>query len=142
MKSVSPPPKSPCVCTNLRRMSHRVTGFYDSALEPAGISVTQYSLLANISRMPGCGTGQLAQRVRLERSTLVRTLQPLLSQGFIIDKAPAGSRKRQLHLSPLGEDVFAKAMPLWQQAQTSIKAHLGENYETLWHIFTQIDSLE
>ena len=142
MKSVSTPPQSPCVCTNLRRIAQRVTGFYDAALEPAGISVTQYSLLANISRMPGCGTGQLAQRVRLERSTLVRTLQPLLHQGFIVDKAPAGSRKRQLYLSPLGEDVLARAMTLWQQAQTDIKTHLGESYETLWHIFTQIDSLK
>ncbi|MFT4301248.1 MAG: MarR family winged helix-turn-helix transcriptional regulator [Desulfovibrio sp.] len=123
-------------------MSQRVTGFYDTALEPAGISVTQYSLLANIWRMPGCGTGQLAQRVRLERSTLVRTLQPLLSQGFIVDKAPGGSRKRQLHLSPLGEEIYAKAVPLWQQAQTNVKLHLGESYEALWHIFTQIDTLE
>lgn len=141
MKSVSTPPQSPCVCTNLRRMAQRVTGFYDAALEPAGISVTQYSLLANISRMPGCGTGQLAQRVRLERSTLVRTLQPLLHQGFIVDKARRKSEAPALS-QPAGGRRFGQAMTLWQQAQTDIKTHLGESYETLWHIFTQIDSLK
>ena len=131
-------PRTPCLCIALRRAAQKVTEWYDEALKPAGITVNQYSLLANIDRMEGCGTGELAQRVKLEKSTLVRTLHPLLRDGLILDNAPATSRRRQLFVSPRGKDVLKKAFPLWELAQKKIVLALGENHAALMDIFTRL----
>lgn len=138
MKNRNYIPEKPCLCINLRRVAQKVTDFYDRVLQPVGVSVNQYSLLVNISRMEGCGTGELAQRVRLEKSTLVRTLQPLLRAGLIEDKAPGKARRRRLYISPQGEEVLQKAFPLWQKAQGELAGALGENYSSLIAVFDQI----
>ena len=135
-------PEVPCLCINLRRVSQKVTDFYDKSLKPVGVSVNQYSLLVHISRMEGCGTGELAQRVRLEKSTLVRTLQPLLRNGLIDDRSSGEARRRRLYISPQGEEVLKNAFPLWQKAQEELAAKLGNNYSGLIAIFEQLDLWE
>lgn len=135
-------PRKPCVCISLRRIAQKLTDFYDKALAPAGISINQYSLLRNISRMEGCGTGELARHVRLEKSTLVRTLQPLMRDGLIVDKAPEGTRRRSLFLSPAGRAVLETAIPLWQSAQEEVIARLGPSYEGLLQLSEIIEQWE
>ena len=39
-------PETPCTCAALRRAARRVTRAYDRALRPAGLRLTQYSVLA------------------------------------------------------------------------------------------------
>lgn len=134
--------EKPCVCISLRRAAQKVTDLYDMALKPAGVSANQYSLLINISRMEGCGTGELAQQVRLEKSTLVRTLQPLLRDGLITDKSLGENRKRRLYLTPAGKEVLQKACSLWSKTQEEIIAKLGKNYEEIMDIFAKIDLLK
>ncbi|CAK7034347.1 MAG: hypothetical protein DELT_00497 [Desulfovibrio sp.] len=142
MKKQSETLKSPCICINLRRTAQKVTEFYDSALQSVGVSVNQYSLLRNISRIAGCGTGELAQQVRLEKSTLVRTLQPLLRNGLIVDKSSGTARRRRLYVTPAGEDVLAKALPLWNKAQKDVAVKFGKSYEELMTIFAEVDLWE
>ena len=135
-------PETPCICINLRRVAQKITDGYDKALKPAGVSVNQFSLMVNISRMEGCGTGELAHRVRLEKSTLVRTLQPLLRQGFIEDKASGRARRRRLYISPLGEEILKSAFPLWEKVQKETATKLGVRFDDLMGIFEQIDGME
>ena len=130
-----------CVCIRMRRVAYRVTDFYDQALEPAGISINQYSLLVNISRLERCGTGELARHVRLEKSTLVRTLQPLLKTGLIIDCSPEGNRRRQLALTPLGQDILKQALPLWENAQNALRARLGKSFDELMEFFEILEKI-
>ena len=126
-----PLPESPCLCIRIRRAAQRVTDFYDARLAPVGVSVNQYSLLANINRMGECGTGELARRVGLEKSTLVRTLMPLCEAGYVADLSPEGSRKRRLCLTALGREVLERAVPLWEKAQEELRAELGAGYAGL-----------
>ena len=135
-------PQQPCVCIHARRIAQKITHFYDTMLQPAGVSVAQYSLLVNIARLEGCGTGELAEQVRLEKSTLVRTLQPLLRNGLITDVSLGTSRKRRLCLTPSGKAVVKKAFPLWTKAQKELHKALGKNHDYLIEIFTALESLE
>lgn len=135
-------PETPCICINLRRIAQKVTDFYDKALKSVGVTINQYSLLVNISRIEGCGTGELAQRVRLEKSTLVRTLQPLLREGLIEDKSLGEIRRRRLYITPRGEEVLKKAFPLWKKAQEEVGIKLGKSHKDLMDIFNQIDLWE
>jgi len=135
-------PQSACICINLRRIAAKVTDFYDKALKPAGVTINQYSLLINISRMEGCGTGALARLVGLERSTLVRTLSPLLNAGLIEDKSPAQIRKRALYLTASGHDTLKTGLPLWEKAQHDIFSKFGDGYESFMDTFHKIATLE
>ncbi len=57
---------------------------YDDALRPLGINTLQKSLLTNIGRTPaGADTGELCQRLALDRSTLTRNLTTLERMGFV-----------------------------------------------------------
>lgn len=136
------PSKTPCVCIALRRVTQKVTDFYDQALKSTGININQYSLLINIKHIEGCGTGELAQRVGLEKSTLVRTLQPLLRDGFVIDGAPQNSRSRQLYLSEKGQTTLKKAQPLWSKAQEDVIHQLGVTAKSFGKILDSLYQLE
>ena len=132
-------PEKPCICINLRRIAQKITDLYDIALKPAGITVNQYSLLVNISRIEGCGTGELAEHVKLEKSTLVRTIQPLLRNELIIDKASGEKRRRRLYLTPAGEDVLRVAFPLWNKVQEKAVTKLNTKHGELMKLFSEID---
>ena len=133
-------PTEPCICINLRRIGLKVTELYDNALESVGLSVTQYSLLVNLCRNEGCSTGELAERVKLEKSTLVRTLRPLLQRDLVVDKStPGGGRRRCLYLTATGEEILEKAFPLWQKAQQEVTAKLGVQYHELVTFFERVN---
>lgn len=117
--------KSSCHCINLRRAANVVSQLYDHFLEPVGLSVNQFSLLRNIGRLQPCSVSDLANVVGLERTTLVRTLKPLMDRGLIADRAAAGQRNRALVLTTQGEQVVGEGGGLWEQAQTRIEEKIG-----------------
>lgn len=136
----TPLPTEPCLCTRTRRTAQKLTDYYDKVLQASGISVNQYALLVNIARLGECGTGELAQK-RAGKSTLVRTLKPLLAAGLIADASAPGSRKRKMRLTPEGERTLQNAIPLWQQAQDELKNRLGDDHERLIHLFNIASNL-
>ncbi|MDL2285305.1 MarR family winged helix-turn-helix transcriptional regulator [Desulfovibrio sp. OttesenSCG-928-F07] len=132
-------PLTPCICISLRRLSQKATDVYDQALKPLGISVNQYSLLVSIARLEGCGTGQLARYIKQDKSTLVRTLPPLLRDGLIVDKSTDENRKRRLYITPAGESVLEKAFPVWEKAQKDIAIELGVDYDELMSFLEKLN---
>lgn len=121
-----------CYCIHLRRAANGVSQFYDSFLAPTGLSVNQFSLLLNLERLGSGSVSDLAHYVGLERTTLVRTLRPLLERGLITDAAETGRRSRDLRLTEAGRRAVDQGLPLWERAQAEISRRLGpEGAETL-----------
>lgn len=117
--------QSSCYCINLRRISNAITKHYDTIMEPVGISITQYSILSNINKFENSTVSDLAIRMGLERTTLVRTLKPLFAKNLIKDISKEGTRKRKLKLTQNGKELLNKANPLWGQAQKTIEENLS-----------------
>ena len=67
---------SPCTCSRLRRATRAVTQLYDDALAPAGLRVTQLSLLRTLQREGTLRIGDLAARNLLDRTALSRPVAP------------------------------------------------------------------
>lgn len=127
--------KSNCYCVHLRRVANIMTEIYDNYLKPADITLTQYCLLSNLKKMDCCSVSDLADGVGLERTTLVRTLKPLIARGLISDVSEPGTRRRKLHLTEEGSKVVVKAKPLWVQAQSEVERRIGkENAAILLHL--------
>ncbi|WP_136525952.1 MarR family winged helix-turn-helix transcriptional regulator [Geomonas ferrireducens] len=116
---------SVCNCVNLRRASRAITRIYDDALQPSGLKVTQYSVLANLSRAGAVSVSALARMLTLDRTTLVRNLKALEQAGFVEGAPSPDPRERGVSLSETGRAAVAKAQPYWLQAQQLIEEKLG-----------------
>jgi DNA-binding MarR family transcriptional regulator len=133
---------SACACVNLRRASRAITRLYDKALDPSGLKVTQYSVLANVMRSGPINVTKLALLLKLDRTTLVRNLKPLESAGFLQQVATDDPRERVLAVSEAGRRAVEAASPHWQAVQSQLRDHLGAEFlEQLAVLVTALEEL-
>lgn len=125
-----PPPSDPCYCVSLRKATRRLSARYDAALAPVGITVAQFSLLRAIRRTPRLSLTDLADRTELDRSTIGRNVRVLEKQALVTLSPGKDARAHLLTLTPTGEDVLARATPLWAAVQTDLAAELGAQNAT------------
>jgi DNA-binding MarR family transcriptional regulator len=119
-----------CYCTHARRAAGQLTAFYDEALAPAGLRVTQFSLMRAVMRLEQPTISGLAQATGLDRSTLGRNLRVLQRQGLLRLGSGTDERTRVVSLSEAGEAVIDAAMPHWRRAQERIEAVVAEESRT------------
>ena len=127
-------PAWPVACTGarLRRLTRRVTAHYEHHLRASGLKLSQYSLLAQLSPEPQPLTA-LAERMEMDRTTLTRSLQPLLDRGLVEESAGADARQRLFVLTAGGAGVRSTARRQWRQAQVALEAHLGREFVANLH---------
>jgi DNA-binding MarR family transcriptional regulator len=118
-----------CNCFAVRRAARRVSRFYDELLQPTGLRITQFLILAVLAEIPAASVNELAERLDLERTAMGKTLGPLERDGLIrIEPSPADGRSRVVKLTSKGNRIFQHAVPLWRQAQQQ----LAESNGTQW----------
>lgn len=118
-----------CTCFKLRSLARRVTQLYDHTLAPAGLKVTQYSLLAHVRRRAPRAAptmSELAQALFTDRTTLTRNLKPLVERGLVEIGHGADARSKAVTITTRGEAVFQAARPLWKQAQLRLRGVAGD----------------
>ena len=126
----------------MRRSAENVIHFYDKILAPSGVTARQYSLLRAISEHSGCSVRVLAEAALLDRSTLARSLKPLLRAGYLVDHKAAGARDCVLELSERGTSVCRDAAGLWELAQRQFEEKLGTEQLTAFeHALTLLQDL-
>lgn len=115
-----------CVCFNLRRATRVVTQFYDVEMRRHGIRPTQGTILASLQARDSWTMAELSDWLGMERTTLVRNLQPLQRDGFV--KAVGGGRgnRVELTITPKGRKQVEKLTPAWKAAQSAAVKTLGE----------------
>ena len=128
----------PVACTGarLRRLTRRVTSHYENHLRASGLKLSQYSLLAQLSDVPQSLTA-LAKRMEIDRTTLTRSLQPLLDQGMVGESSGTDARQRLFVLSASGMRMRTAARKQWRQAQLALEEHLGRDFVANLH--TQLE---
>lgn len=106
-----------CVCLGLRRASRLVTRHYEAHLRTEDLTAGQFSVLAAMAAGQDLRT-TIADALGMDRSTLSRTVQPLIDRGLVATSVGTTDRRiRRLVLTPTGLEVLARAIPLWQRAQ-------------------------
>ena len=116
---MSRPDHPVCTCEALRRLTRRMTAVYDHHLAPVGITVGQYSLLVNIGDQ-ALPLSRLARVVAADRTTLTRTLAPLINAGWVRVVPGDDARQRVVALTPAGRRKAKAARRIWQRAQDQI----------------------
>ncbi|MBX3606390.1 MAG: winged helix-turn-helix transcriptional regulator [Piscinibacter sp.] len=122
-------------CTNLklRQLSRAVTRHYDAYVAPTGLKNTQYSLLSHIVRLGPLRPTDLAQRMRLDASTLTRNLQPLVAAGWVELGPGEDARSRSVAATDAGRAKRAEAQKAWKHAQLALNARLGDERVVALH---------
>jgi DNA-binding MarR family transcriptional regulator len=109
-----------------------MTQHYDAHLAPAGLRLTQFSLLANLR--PGPLTmSALADRMEMDRTTLTRNLKPLADAGFVEVAPGEDARSRIVTLTARGRDSWTAARELWREAQDEVNRALGAEQVAALH---------
>lgn len=119
----------PVACTGarLRRLTRRVTAFYEHHMRASGLKLSQYSLLVQLSEVPQPLTA-LADRMEIDRTTLTRSLQPLLEQGLVGESSGVDARQRLFALTADGTRLRTQARKQWRQAQLALEDNLGRDF--------------
>jgi DNA-binding MarR family transcriptional regulator len=116
----------PCACTTLRKAARAVTRFYDAAIERAGMTTTQFAVLRAAERAGTVTMSRLADDLVMDRTSLYRTVAPLLRDGWLRSEASDDdARAKCVVLTPLGRSRIARAAKEWEVAQARVVAHIG-----------------
>ena len=115
---------SGCVCFTLRKTARAVTQFYDRALRPHRLRVTQLSILVGASRFGVVPLAKLAEVLGMDRTTLLRNVRPLVKRRLLEVELDADSRKTEVRATAGGRALLAKAYPAWKEAQDQARESL------------------
>lgn len=115
-----------CYDLMLLRLSAKINNYYKMMLKPAGITPGQYRILRHIDHIDGGSVQTVADSMGVDRSTLARTVKPLINSGLIEDNNAAGCRDRSLVLTVRGKKTMKQAVKCWLKAQEHISQTLGD----------------
>ena len=130
-----------CMGTRVRKAARVVANHYDKHLKPAGLKGTQFTLLNTIFMNPAATIGQLADILRLDRTTLNRNLKPLEGKGLIRSGSGKDPRTRTLQLTKEGTKLLQSALPLWLEAQTGVMEIVDNRIKRLMDDLGELEKL-
>src|ERR1700736_2438446 len=110
------PKLGPCACSQVRRLARKLSSLYDTVLSPEDLTITQYSLLANIERAGQLRHTVLAEKMGMERTTWTRKLSPLTRAQWVAGVTGKDRRQHLLQLTAAGRRKLVRSLPLWEEA--------------------------
>lgn len=116
-----------CIAGRLRLLNRVVTNLYDEALRPLGIKLSQGSILAVTAKLGVARPAEVCTILELDTSTLSRTVERMVSNGWLEILPDEDGRSHPFRLTDQGKRLMEKAIPAWEQAQTQAKKLLGED---------------
>lgn len=120
-----------CMGRAARRFARKVTQIYERHLEPHGLTLPQFGLLAHIASVPDDTFGALASDLGLDPSTLTRNLQALEKAGLVeMAVVEDDLRKRSVWPTETGARRLENAAPAWAKAQKEIDARLTASFQS------------
>lgn len=121
-----------CTCLALRRVTRQVTQIYDRRLEPSGLTVNQFGVLAQLYGAYAAGRaalsiGMLSERLGMDPTTLNRSLKPLQAQNLVVTATDAEDRRvRSLTITSRGRAKVEQALPMWRAAKAELEEAVGK----------------
>ena len=117
---------SECLAVRVRLLSRTITGIYDEALRPLGLTVGQMNILVVVAKRGPVSPGAVARRLNMEKSTVSRNIDRMAKRGWLTVSESASGRKQTLTLHRRGRTLLERSLPLWQEAQRRATAVLGQ----------------
>src|SRR5205823_8089823 len=91
-----------CIAVRLRLLNRVVTNFYDDALRPLGLKVSQLNILIVAARLGLARPAQVCEILQLDTSTLSRNVERMKAQGWLEVVPEEDARAQPFQLTPQG----------------------------------------
>ncbi|MCB1477197.1 MAG: MarR family transcriptional regulator [Rhodobiaceae bacterium] len=131
-----------CTCYRLRRAARIVTQGYDAALAGAGLTATQFALLAELSRAEAVPVSVLARKLGTDRTTMTRTLRPLLREKLVAPEKTSDRRVHAVSMTPQGFARYGAAARLWRETEAEMARGLGAGrLEELYGLLENVEGV-
>jgi DNA-binding MarR family transcriptional regulator len=115
-----------CMGYNVRKTARLLAKAYDDALAPCSLKSTQFSVLVGLHAKGPLGMKELADILKMDRTTLTRNLKPLERRRLVRVQVGNDLRQRAITLTEEGVKLLADAIPLWRRVQRRLVSLLGE----------------
>ena len=119
-----------CAAFRFRMAARAVTRLYDAALQESGIRSTQFALLVAIAKKQPIPIHGLSEILFIDQTTLTRSLKLMRKEGLLEVSERSTMRQRFVTLTPKGEQVLARAVPLWRKIQDHFVQCVGARHWT------------
>ena len=124
-ESADAPDSRACNCLAIRQAARQITQLYEGHLAAVGLTASQYSILAKLSRLGPLSINALAAALVMDRTTTGRAIQPLVRDGLVVVEAGSDARRKLARLTPAGAKRFKAALAHWRQAQREFERAYG-----------------
>ncbi len=115
-----------CLARRVLLLTRTISGIYNEALRPLGLTVAQLNLLVVVAKCGSVSPGEAAERLNMDKSTMSRNVRLMEDHDWLsVSPGPSG-RSRSLTIESKGRKLIEKALPLWQGAQERAEELLGE----------------
>lgn len=115
-----------CYCLVSRQLARQVSRVYDNRLDAAGITASELAILEFVTRSGTMSVVDLAAVMVMERTTLLRTLKPLIEAGFVeTARDPDNLRRHVVAITEKGEQKRINAHKYWLEAQSEFEQETG-----------------
>src|SRR5262245_48456875 len=115
-----------CIAVRLRLLNRVVTNFYDDALRPLGLKVSQLNILIVTGKLGLARPAQVCDILQLDASTLSRNVERMRAHGWLEVVPQEDARTQPFRLTPQGRRLIDKAVPAWEEAQRQASELLGD----------------
>jgi DNA-binding MarR family transcriptional regulator len=110
-----------CLCLATQRAARTLARRFDEELAAVDLSSGQFSLLISLNRPHPPSLGAVAKLLAMDRTTLTANLKPLQRRGLVkVAAAKDDRRSRLLDLTPAGQRLLAKAVPIWRRTHHAL----------------------
>lgn len=115
-----------CLVLNTVKAARALMRRYDKALKPFDVSVVQFTVLMTVRRGEELSMGQMAKRISMDRTTLLRNIELLIRRGLVEARPAPRGNGRSFRLTAAGEAILERIVPLWRAAQKEIRQTIGD----------------
>ncbi|HEX3367477.1 MarR family transcriptional regulator [Phenylobacterium sp.] len=99
--------------------------FFDRELAPVGLNLAQWRSLAIIRRLESCTMTALARYSTVDRTTLTRAVDQLVSRGLIDRSVPDRDRRQvNLSLTEPGKTIYSQAVNILKEHNQEVLAEV------------------
>lgn len=132
--SLRGPPLSARTAYLLSRIGRSQAAHFADRLRPLGLRAKHFALLNVIALDEGCSQQQLAERLALEPSGLVRTIDELEQEGILERRRdPSDRRRHAVYLTDRGRDTLGQARQTVAQGAGELLEPLDDQERQVLH---------
>ncbi len=116
-----------CVAVQIRKLNRAITNIYDEELRMHGLTVGQINILVAVAQIGEITPREIGAHLLLDKSTLSRSLQLMIKNGWLTGARSEAGRKQSVALTQKGEELLTAAAESWAKAQHRAKDLIGQS---------------